>query len=66
MKGEQMLYICLKQRGILFTCCAVNEGIKVKDDLPCWRLECVLDLEVVTLNVPGVIRWPELGRVFHF
>ena len=53
MKGEQMLCVCLKQKGILFTCCTVNKGIKVKDDLPCWRMERVLDLEVVTLNVPG-------------
>ena len=53
MKGEQMLCICLKRKGILFTCCVVNEGIKVKDDLPCWRMEHVLDLEVVTLNVLG-------------
>ena len=48
-----MVCTCLKPKGIVFTCCAIKEGIKVKDDLPCWRLKRVLDLEAVTLNVPG-------------
>ena len=49
-----MLCICLKQKGILFTCCAGNEGSKVKDDLPCLRMGRVLGLQVVALSVPGI------------
>ena len=37
----------------LFTCYAGNEGPKVKNDLPCWRLERVLDFEAVALNASG-------------
>ena len=37
----------------LFTCYAGNEGTKVKNDLPCWRLERVLDFEAVALNASG-------------
>ena len=48
-----MLCICLKRKRILFTCYAGNRGSKVKNDLPYWRLERVLDLEVVTLNASG-------------
>ena len=52
-KRRTIVCTCLKQKGIVFTCYAGNEGPKVKDDLPCWRLERVLDFEAVALNAFG-------------
>ena len=52
-KRRTIVCTCLKRKESLFTCYAGNEGSKVKNDLPCWRMERVLDLEVVTLNASG-------------
>ena len=48
----------------LFTCYAGNERPKVRNDLPCQRLERVLDSEAVALNDSG-FEGEDLGQAFH-
>ena len=51
-RRKQCVHV-LNEKENLFTCYAGNEGPKVKNDLPCWRLERVLDFEAVALNASG-------------
>ena len=53
MKRKTIVCTCLKRKGIVFTCYARNKKFKVQSNLPCLRLERVLDLEVVILNASG-------------
>ena len=44
-KKNVMYMLCLKQKRKLLTCYAWKERFKGKSNLPCFKLERVLDLE---------------------